>query len=147
MSEVVTRKKKTSDRDIKDFFADYSRAQGRRKVLMSRTIGRPMTQEEQKEYNELGLFLSCVEGIVDSLEPLVSKIVKEYYIDHDTLFNISMDINYCYEHVSYLKNIGCDNIRKMLAGEEVIQNNQSITLIKLIDKIVKEQTYEENKGK
>ena len=77
MSEVVTRKKKTSDRDIKDFFADYSRAQGRRRVLMSRTISRPMTEEEQKEYNELGLFLSCVEGIVDSLEPLVSKIVKE----------------------------------------------------------------------
>lgn len=147
MSEVVTRRKKTSDKDIKDFFADYLRAKGRRKVLMSRTIGRPMTQEEQKEYNELGLFISCVEGIVESLEPLVSKIVKEYYIDHDTLFNISMDINYCYEHVSYLKNIGCDNIRKMMAGEEVIQNNQSIQLMELIDKVVKEQTYKDNKGK
>lgn len=147
MSEVVTRKKKTSDRDIKDFFADYSRARGRRRVLMSKTISRPMTEEEQTEYNELGLFLLCVEGIVDSLEPLVSKIVREYYIDHDTLFNISMDINYCYEHVSYLKNIGCDNIRKMLAGEEVIQNDQSIKLIELIDKIIKEKTHEQAKEK
>lgn len=147
MSEVVTRRKKTSDRDIKDFFADYSKAKGRRKVIMSRTIGRPMTVSEQKEYNELGLFIECVEGIVDSLEPLVSKIVKEYYIDHDTLFNISMDINYCYEHVSYLKNIGCDNIRKMLAGQEVIQNEQSIKLLDIISKVVKEQTYEEGNRK
>lgn len=145
MSEVVTRRKKTSDRDIKDFFADYSKAKGRRKVIMSRTIGRPMTVSEQKEYNELGLFIECVEGIVDSLEPLMSKIVKEYYIDHDTLFNISMDINYCYEHVSYLKNIGCDNIRKMLAGQEVIQNEQSIKLLDIVARVVKEQTNEEGK--
>lgn len=147
MSEVVTRRKKTSDRDIKDFFADYSKAKGRRKVIMSRTIGRPMTVSEQKEYNELGLFIECVEGIVDSLEPLVSKIVKEYYIEHDTLFNISMDINYCYEHVSYLKNIGCDNIRKMLAGQEVIQNEQSIKLLDIIAKVIKEQTNEEGNRK
>lgn len=147
MSEVVTRRKKTSDRDIKEFFADYSKAKGRRKVIMSRTIGRPMTVSEQKEYNELGLFIQCVEGIVDSLEPLVSKIVKEYYIDHDTLFNISMDINYCYEHVSYLKNIGCDNIRKMLAGQEVIQNEQSIKLLDIIAKVIKEQTNEEGNRK
>lgn len=135
----MPRRKKTSDKDIKEFFADYSNAAGRRKVLLGKTIGRPMTGEEIKEYNELGLFIECVEGIVDSLEPLVSKIVREYYIEHDTLFNISMDINYCYEHVSYLKNIGCDNIRKMLAGKEVIQNEQSIKIIELINEAVEKK--------
>lgn len=136
MSDVITRKKKTSDKDMKEFFSDYDKAKGRRKVILSKTISRPMTEQELKEYNDLGLFISCIEGIVDSLEPLVSKIVREYYIDHDTLFNISMDINYCYEHVSYLKNIGCDNIRKMLAGEEVIQNEQSINLLRIIESVV-----------
>lgn len=134
---IVTRRKKTSDKDIKEFFADYSRARGRRKYILSKTLGRSMTEEELNEYNQLGLYISCVDGIVQSLEPLVSKIVKEYYIDHDTLFNISMDINYCYEHVSYLKNIGCDNIRKILAGQEVIQNEQSIKLLDIINKTVR----------
>lgn len=137
MSDIVTRKKKTSDKDMKEFFADYSNAKGRQKVLLSKTIGRKLTEEEQEEYNNLGLYINCIDGLVNSLEPLVSKIIREYYIDHNTLFNISVDVNYCYEHVSYLKNIGCDNIRKILAGEEVIQNEQSIKILDLIKEAIK----------
>lgn len=142
MNEVIVKRKKTSDKDIKDFFSDYSRAKGRRKVLLSRTISRPMTESENYEYFELGLYISCVDAMVNSLEPVVSQIIREYYINRSTLFSISMNINYCYEHVSYLKNIGCDNIRKMLSGEAVIQNNQSIELIKLINEIVEEKIHE-----
>lgn len=136
MSEVIVRRKKTSDKDMKEFFADYSNAKGRQKVIISKTLGRQLTAEEEQEYKDLALFLQCIDGLVDSLEPLVSKIIREYYIDHNTLFNISVDVNYCYEHVSYLKNIGCDNIRKILAGEEVIQNEQSIKLLELIKETV-----------
>lgn len=132
------RKKKTSDKDIKAFFGDYAKATGRRKVLLAKTHARPMSITEANEYKDLGQYLQCVDAMIDTLEPLVAKIIRDYYINHNTLFNISMEINYCYEHVSYLKNLGCDNIRKMLSGKDILSSKYSKTLSNAIIKVMEE---------
>lgn len=138
-----SKRKKTSDKDIKEFFLDYQRAKGRRKFLLSKTLGREMTAKERNEYNQLGLYMECIEQMIETLEPLIKKIVKEYYIDHISLFDISLDINYCYEHVSYLKNLGCDTIRKIISGEDVLQHEQSISILKLVEKTIKNSEAEQ----
>ncbi len=127
------RKKKTSDRDIKAFFRDYGKAVGRRKILLSKTHARQMTVSEANEYRNLGVFIQCIDEMVNTLEPLVAKIM------HNTLFNISMEINYCYEHVSYLKNLGCDDIRRMLAGKEILTSEYSKNLCEAIVKVVEDK--------
>ena len=135
----MARRRKTSDRDIKEFFYDYSKARGRRKILLNKSIGREMTAEEKDEYVNLGLFIDTVDSMIDTLYPLIAKIVRDYYIKHDNLFTISLDINYCYEHVSYLKNIGCDTLRLLLKGEDIIKDECSINIMNIIETTVKSQ--------
>lgn len=135
--EKKPRKKKSSDKDIKAFFRDYHKARARIKKLVAITISHPLTEEQLKEKRELELFVGCIESIVDSLDPLTSQIIRDCYIEQNSLFNISLELNYCYEHVSYLKNIGCDVLRKILSGKQVIEHQYSVNLIKLIQNEIK----------
>lgn len=131
------RKKKSSDKDIKAFFNDYHKAKARIKRLVSITISRPLTKAELEEKEDLEMFIECIEAIVNSLDPLSSQIIRDCYIEQKSLFNISLELNYCYEHVSYLKNIGCDILRKILTGIDVIQNGYAVNLNKIIQGTIK----------
>lgn len=139
MSSKKQRKRKSSDKDIKAFFNDYHKAKARIRRLVSLTISRPLTKEEEKEKYNLELFIECIDEIVASLDPLMSQIIEDCYINQKTLFNISLELNYCYEHVSYLKNIGCNVLRKILSGKDVIQNEYSINVNTIIKNIVNEK--------
>lgn len=134
MVVVKKRKPKTSDRDIKKFFRSYHDAKGRRKVLLINSIGRNMTEEEQQEYKHLELFIQLVEEIVDTLEPLQSKVVRAFYIENKSLFSISLDVNFCYEHVSWVKVSAGNNIRNLLSGANIISGELALTLEQLIIK-------------
>lgn len=133
MSIKKDRKKKSSDKDIRAFFQDYHKAQAKLKRLLAITISRQLSEDEKKEREDMKLFIECIEGIVDNLEPLISQIIRDCYINQKSLFNISLELNYCYEHVSYLKNIGCDVLRKILRDDiGVVDSEYGKTLEKMI---------------
>lgn len=140
-------RKKTSDKDIKAFFRGYHDSKGRMKVLLQQSIGRHMTLDEKAEYEQLKFRLKVMEEIVDTLEPFQAKVVRAVYIEHQSLFNISLEVNFCYEHVSWVKVLAGNNIRNLLSGGNILRDEMSIALTDVIHKVLAEAGAEETKDK
>lgn len=137
----MTKRHKQSDRDIKEFFADYINAGARKKLIYANSIGRQLTPQELQEIEYCTLYRGAVITLVDSLEKLTGDIIKAYYIEQKSLYNISLEMSYCYEHVSYLKNIGCDNLRKIISGEDIIVSKMSVNMMSVLKSSVNSKEY------
>lgn len=101
---------KEYDEEIKKLFGDYRRAKSRISVIeMDRAYG-TSTPEKELEYTKLQCLLKVVDCMLEQLSPLRQRIVENYYIYSESLYDIAELLHYSYYHCSNEKNEAVDEL-------------------------------------
>ena len=144
MEEVVVtehkkRKPKTPDKDIKEFFKDYTDCKDKIKAINKHKLSRNLTQEEKDEINYLEGIIQANENILNQFDDRKKYILEQYYLRHRKLYSLVTEVFMTYEYISALKIEADISIRKWLSGN-VINSTIGKALYKDVREYLKSAT-------
>ena len=120
MEQIVKKRKpKTPDKDIKQFFKDYTDCKDKIKEINKHKLSRNLTQKEQDEINYLEGIIQANENILNQFDDRKKYILEQYYLRHRKMYSLVTEVYMTYEYISALKIEADMSIRKWLSGNVI----------------------------